>query len=149
MGSLVRGRGRVGRGLTLSAACLAIPAIGHTTAGGGLPSVGPFLFGAGLLCVACVALADRRLSAGGIVALVFASQPAFHVLLSLSAHAHSTSRITVGMVIAHAIAACVLAVLLTGGEAVLWSIAALSAVLFHQPERPPAVSATASRSVRS
>ena len=128
---LGRGRGRVGRGLTLSAACLLVPAIAHALAGGGVPAVGPFLFTAGLLSVACVSLADRRLSVGGIATLLFLSQPAFHVLLNLSAHGHSAgpSASAISMVIGHAVAAGALTVLLAGGESVLWSMAALSSVL--------------------
>lgn len=126
---LGRGAARVGRGLTLSAACLVVPVVAHAVAGGGIPAVGPFLLTAGLLAVACVALAERRLSAGGIAILLFASQPVFHVLLSLSAHGHAGATSGIGMVAGHAIAAVALTVLLAGGESVLWSMAALSSVL--------------------
>ena len=146
MGSLGHGRGRIGRGLTLSAACLALPAIAHAAAGGGAPAAGPFLFATGLLSAACVALADRRIGAGRIAVLVFASQPAFHALLNLSAHGHgSAATPSVGMVVGHAAAAGVLTVLLAGGEAVLWSMAALSAVLFGRCVWIPAFSVTAPR----
>lgn len=146
---LCRGYGQVGRGLTLTAACLVVPAVGHAMAGGGLPTFGPFLFAAGLLAAACVALADRRLSAGRIAALVFASQPLFHILLSLSTRAHgSTVTSGLGMVAGHALAAGALTVLLAGGESVLWSMAALSAVLFRRPVRTPAFFVTAPRPVR-
>lgn len=150
MRSLGHGRSRIGRGLTLAITCLAVPTTAHIAAGGNLPASGPSLFGAMLLAGACVALADRQLSAGRIAALMFGTQPAFHVLLNLSDHSHGAGAATssLGMVIGHAAAAGVLTVLLTGGEAVLWSIAALSAVLFRQPGRPPAVFATASPSVR-
>jgi hypothetical protein len=117
----------------LSAACLVVPAVAHGIAGGGLPAVGPFLFAAGLLAVACVALADRRLSTGRIAALLLTSQPVFHVLFSLSTHGHSgTATSGVGMVAGHVLAAGALTVLLAGGESVLWSMAALSAVLLHR-----------------
>ncbi|HET6921349.1 MAG TPA: hypothetical protein VFI46_18090 [Jiangellaceae bacterium] len=140
MSSLERGRGRVARGLTLSAACLAVPTIAHVIASGGLPAIGPFLFAAGLLSTACVALADRRLTAGGIAALLFGSQPVFHILLSLSTHGHASSATPgVGMVIGHTVAAGALTVLLAGGESVLWSMAALSAVLFRRRLRIPAL----------
>jgi hypothetical protein len=146
---LGRGRGRVGRGVTLSAACLVIPATAHVLAGGGFPAAGPFLFGAGLLSVACVALADRRLSVGAIAALIFVSQPVFHVLLHLSAHGHGdgTSASAVGMVIGHALAAGALTVLLGTGEAVLWSMAALSAVLPLRRVRTPLRPTTAPQPV--
>ena len=125
------GRARVARGLALSAACLIVPAVAHVVAGGGAPTAGAFLFGAALLCVACVALADRRLSVALIAVLVFASQPVLHVLLDMSAHAHHGAGLSVGvgMVAAHAIAAAALTVLLAGAESVVWSMAALSSTL--------------------
>jgi hypothetical protein len=144
---LGRGRGRVERGLTLSAACLVVPAIAHALAGGGVPAVGPFLFAAGLLSAACVSLADRRLSVGAIATLLFASQPVFHVLLSLSAHGHGGGRpvSVVGLVAGHAVAAGVLTVLLAGGESVLWSMAALASVLLLRRVRTLPLSAPSPR----
>jgi hypothetical protein len=117
--------------VTLSAACLVVPTIAHALAGGDMPAFGPFLFAAGLLSTACVALADRRLGVAGIAILLFLSQPGFHLLLNLSAHEHGAgpSGSAVGMVVGHAVAAGALTVLLAGGEAVLWSMAALSSVL--------------------
>ena len=134
MRSLARGWGRVLRGLALSTACLLVPATGHIVAGGGFPAAGPFLFGTALLATACVALADRRLTASGIAALLFAAQPAFHVLLSLSGHSHGGHAMPtgLGMVAAHVAAAGVLTALLAGGESVLWSMAALSSVVLLQ-----------------
>jgi hypothetical protein len=137
----------VGRGLTLAAACLVVPVVAHAMAGGGIPAVGPFLFAAGLLAVACVALADRQLNVGGIASLIFASQPVFHMLLNLSAHGHGNATSGIGMVAGHAIAAATLTVLLAGGESVLWSLAALSAVLFRRPARIPLPPSTAPRPV--
>jgi hypothetical protein len=142
------GYGRVGRGLTLSVACLVVPVVAHAMAGGGIPAVGPLLFAAGLLAAACVALADRQLTVGGIASLLFASQPVFHVLLSLSAHGHGNRTSGVGMVVGHVIAAAALTVLLAGGESVLWSLAALSAVLFRRPTRIPQSPSAAPRPVR-
>jgi hypothetical protein len=122
---------RVGRGLALSAACLVIPAVAHVVAGGGAPVAGAFLFGAALLSVACVALADRRISAGLIAVMVFASQPVLHVLLHMSAHSHHGigPSVSAGMVVAHAIAAAALTILLAGAESVVWSVAALSSTI--------------------
>jgi hypothetical protein len=144
---LGRGRGRVARGLTLSVACLVVPVFAHAMAGGDIPAVGPFLFAAGLLAAACVALADRQLSIGGIASLLFASQPVFHVLLSLSAHGHGNVTSGIGMVAGHVVAAAALTVLLAGGESVLWSLAVLSAVLFRRPARIPPPPSTAPRPV--
>src|ERR687891_448282 len=59
-----RGRFRAARGLVLSAACLLVPTTAHVIAGGGAPTTGPFLFGAALLSVASIGLAERRLPAG-------------------------------------------------------------------------------------
>ena len=138
MRSLARGWGRVLRGLTLSTACLLVPTAGHIVAGGGFPATGPLLFGAVLLAGACVALADRRLSAGGIAVFLLAAQPGFHVLLSLSGHGHGGDVITpsLSMVAGHVAAAGVLTVLLAGGESVLWSMAALSSVVLLRRVRP-------------
>lgn len=126
-----RGRARVARGLSLSAACLITPVVAHVVAGGGAPTAGAFLFGAALLSVACVALADRRISAGLIAVMVFASQPVLHVLLHMSAHAHHGvgPSVSAGMVVAHAIAATALTVLLAGAESVVWSLSALSSTV--------------------
>lgn len=124
-------RARVARGVALSAACLVVPTVSHVVAGGGTPIAGAFLFGAFLLSVACVALADRRISAGLIAAMVFASQPVLHVLLHMSAHSHHGvgPSVSAGMVVAHAIAATALTVLLAGAESVVWSLSALSSTV--------------------
>jgi hypothetical protein len=130
-----RGRFRAARGLALSAACLLVPTTSHVIAGGGVPTSGPFLFGAALLSVACVGLAERRLAAGEVAMLVFAAQPALHVLLALSGHGSTAISVDPGMVLAHAVAAAVLSVLLAGAESVLWVMAALSATLLLLPAR--------------
>jgi hypothetical protein len=125
------GRARVARGLALSAACLVVPAVAHVVAGGGAPTAGAFLLGAALLSLACVALADRRISLGLIAAMVFASQPVLHILLDMSAHAHHGGgpSVSAGMVAAHAIAAASLTVLLAGAESVVWTMATLSSTV--------------------
>ena len=124
-------RARVARGLLLSAACLITPAVAHVVAGGGAPTAGAFLFGAALLSVACVALADRRISAGLIAVMVVASQPVLHLLLHMSAHSHHSvgPSVSAGMVVAHAIAATALTVLLVGAESVVWSLSTLSSTV--------------------
>jgi hypothetical protein len=130
-----RGWPRVVRGLSLAAACLALSAVAHAAAGGGLPVSGPFLFGAALVAVAAVALADRRRSAGEIFAVVLATQPVLHVLLSLSAHGPGPIAPTASMVAAHLGAAAALAVLLAGGETLVWSFAALAATVLLRTAR--------------
>jgi hypothetical protein len=130
-----RGRFRAARGLVLSAACLLVPTTAHVMAGGGAPTTGPFLFGAALLSVASVGLAERRLGAGELAILMFASQPVLHVLLALSGHESTAISVDAGMVLAHALAAAVLSVLLAGAESVLWVMAALSSTLLLLPAR--------------
>ena len=143
------GHARVARGLALSAACLVVPAVAHVVAGGGAPTAGAFLLGAALLSVACVALADRRISLGLIAAMVFASQPVLHVLLAMSAHAHHGvgPSVSTSMVAAHAIAAAGLTVLLAGAESVVWSMASLSSTLLLRSVRA-VLAATATAAVR-
>lgn len=129
-----RGRLRTWRGLSLAAMCLALPVAAHTAAGGGPPGSGPLLFGVALLGISCVALADRRRSAAEITAVVFATQPVLHVLLALSSHSpaalsshgHASVVPSLAMVVAHLLAAAAVAALLIGGEALVWSFAALA-----------------------
>lgn len=121
-----RGRMRARRGLVVSLACVALPTGAHVLAGGGLPGDAPFLFAAVLLAVACVALADRQRSAAEITAVVFATQPVMHVLLALSSHGAGMIVPTPAMVVAHLLAATAVAALLTGGETLVWSFAALA-----------------------
>ena len=130
-----RGRFRAARGLALSAACLLIPTTAHVIAGGGAPTTGPFLFGAALLSVASVGLAERRFAAGEVAMLLFASQPVLHALLAMSGHGSTAISVDAGMVLAHAVAAAVLSVLLAGAESVLWVMAALSSTLLLLPAR--------------
>jgi hypothetical protein len=130
-----RGRFRAARGLLLSATCLLIPTIAHVIAGGGVPTTGPFLFGAALLSVASVGLAERRFAAGEVAMLLFASQPVLHALLAMSGHGSTAISVDAGMVLAHAVAAAVLSVLLAGAESVLWVMAALSSTLLLLPAR--------------
>ena len=122
-----RGRARVTRGLVMSAACLFLPSVAHVAAGGALPTHAGFLLAAALLSAGCVGLADRRRSPAEIGALLLASQPLLHVLLVLAGH-HGPGAIVPGavMLLAHLVAAGVLTVVLSGAEAVAWSLASLS-----------------------
>lgn len=114
------------RGLTMSAACLFLPTAAHVAAGGAMPTHAGFILVAALLSIACVGLADRRRSPAEIGALLLASQPLLHVLLVLAGH-HDTAIVPDhAMLIAHVVAAGVLTVVLSGAEAVAWSMAALS-----------------------
>jgi len=142
-----RGTVRVWRGLMLAAASLAVPTVAHVAAEGGVPVQGPFLFGAALLSVACVALADRQRTPAAIAGVIGLCQPLVHGALVLSSHGTTSIVPTPRMIFAHALATLVLAVLLAGGEAVLWSMAALARtvlgptapVLVDRSEPGPAV----------
>jgi hypothetical protein len=116
---------RVWRGLILAAASLAVPTVAHVAADGGVPVEGPFLFGAALLSVACVALADRQRTPAAIAGVIGLSQPLLHGVLVLSSHGTTSIAPAPRMIFAHALATLVLTVLLAVGEAVLWSMAAL------------------------
>ncbi len=121
-----RGTARLARGLLLAAGCLTIPSAGHALAGGELGLSGPYMLVAGLLAAMCVALADRRRNLPFIAAVVGLSQPALHVLLSLSAHGDTDPwHGGLPMVAAHAVAAGVVSVLLAGGEQAVWVLGSL------------------------
>jgi hypothetical protein len=77
---------RVGRGLTLAFACVALATVAHVAAGSGWPAHGPFVICAVLLAVACVALADVQRTLGAIAAVIVLTQPRLHVVLALSSH---------------------------------------------------------------
>lgn len=113
----------------MAAACLLLPSAAHVAAGGGIPVQLEFVFAAGLVSVACVALADRRRNPAEITAALFLSQPLLHLLLSLAGHDHPATVGTVAMLVAHVVAAACMAVLLCGAEAVIWAFAALSTTI--------------------
>jgi hypothetical protein len=131
------------------AACLLLPTVAHVTAGGGVPVHLGFLFAAGLLSIACVALADRRRNPAEIAAVLLASQPALHVLLGMAGHGHGAAPPNgMSMVVAHVIAAGVLTVLLAGAESVVWAMSALSTtVLLRRVRRLLAGARTVQTSV--
>ncbi len=147
-----RGTARIARGLLLAAGCLMIPSAGHALAGGDLGLSGPYLLVAGLLAAMCVALADRRRDLPFIAAVVLLSQPALHVLLSLSAHSDTDPwHGGLPMVAAHVAAAGVVSVLLAGGEQAVWALGSLCRRLDPKSWRipPTAVPAqTVARRVR-
>ena len=132
-----QGTARVWRGSALAAASLAVPTAAHAAAGGGVPVDGPFLFGVALLAVACVAIADRRRTPGAIAAVIGFTQPLLHGALALSSHDPATISPTPGMILTHMVATLVLTLLLAGGEAVLWSMAALAATVLGTVTRIP------------
>ncbi|WP_147375583.1 hypothetical protein [Jiangella rhizosphaerae] len=131
MPGLGRGRARIARGLVMSAACLLLPTLAHAAAGGDVTTHPGFVAVALLLCVACVALADRRRSVAEIAAMLVFTQPVLHVLLTLDGHHGAPSSVvpSAGMALAHALSAAALTVLLAGAENVAWSLATLSATV--------------------
>lgn len=62
--------------------------------------------------------------------MLAATQPVFHILLSAGSH-HGTEAMVpgAGMIVAHVAAIAVLATLLAGAEATVWSLAALTATI--------------------
>ncbi len=115
----------------MSAACLLLPTLAHAAAGGDVTTQPGFVAVALLLCVACVALADRRRSVVEIAALLVLTQPVLHVLLTLDGHHDGASSVVPsgGMALAHVLSAVVLTFLLAGAENVAWSLASLSATV--------------------
>lgn len=119
------------RGLVMSVACLLLPTVAHAAAGGDVTTEPGFIAVALLLCVACVALADRRRSVAEIAAMLVFTQPVLHVLLSFHGHheAPASAVPSPGMVLAHLLSAAAMTLLLAGAENVVWSLAALSATV--------------------
>ncbi|SDT71904.1 hypothetical protein SAMN04515669_6533 [Jiangella sp. DSM 45060] len=115
----------------MSAACLLLPTLAHAAAGGDVTTQPGFVAVAVLLCVACVALADRRRSVTEIAAMLVLTQPVLHVLLTLDGHHDGASSVvpSAGMALAHVLSAVVLTMLLAGAENVAWSLASLSATV--------------------
>ena len=122
----------------LATASLAVPTVAHVAAEGSVPVQGPFLFGAALLSVACVALADRQRTPAAIAGVIGLSQPLVHGALVLSSHGTSSILPTPRMIFAHALATLVLTVLLASGEALLWSMAALARTVLGTTAPVPA-----------
>src|ERR1700743_3007616 len=79
-----RGAPRVWRGVALAVTSAMLAVAAHAAAGGGLPDPGlTALLTIGVAAVG-VALADRRRSAGAIIAVLGAAQLATHVLPSFA-----------------------------------------------------------------
>lgn len=115
----------------MSVACLLLPTLAHVAAGGDVSTHPGFVAVALLLCVACVALADRRRSVAEIAAMLIFTQPVLHILLTLGGHheAPVSAVPSLGMVLAHVLSAGALTLLLAGAETVAWSLAVLSATV--------------------
>lgn len=115
----------------MSVACLLLPTLAHVAAGGDVSTQPGFVVVALLLCVACVALADRRRSVLEIAAMLVFTQPVLHVLLTFDGHheAPVAAVPSLGMVLAHVLSALALTLLLARAENVAWSLAALSATV--------------------
>lgn len=144
--SATRGAPRVLRGAGLACCSAALTVAAHAAAAGpvaGLPSPGLTVVLTVLLAGAGVALADRRRGFPAILAAVGGSQLALHVLLAGLGHGHGGSGGTssLAMLLPHAVAALLTAVLLTGAEDAVFAVAAvlrwlLSAVAAVVPPLP-------------
>lgn len=133
--SATRGAPRVLRGVTLAGCSAALTVAAHAAAGGSVPSPGLTLVLTVLLAGAGVALADRRRGFPAILAAVAASQLGMHVLLAGLGHGHGGAAAGLGpgggastpvaMVVLHAVAAVITAVLLAGAENAVFAVAAV------------------------
>jgi hypothetical protein len=105
---------------------------GHIAGGGQLPTSASAV---ALLCLSvagCVALSGRRWTTASLVTVLLGVQVVFHIALARHESAasmahldHSAHSVSATMVVAHVLAACVTAVLLSSGEAWCWRLVAL------------------------
>jgi hypothetical protein len=119
----------------------------HGAAGGGIPDLGLFLLPTVLLAAAGTMVAERVRSRGVMFVTLGGTQLAVHSLLSMHATSHEMMLAghavadPVSMVIGHALATVLLALVLSRVDAVLAAVgAAMAAVL---PARRPAFPAWA------
>jgi hypothetical protein len=124
----------------LTGTSTALTVTAHAAAGGGVPDLGLFLVPTVLLGGAGTMIAERVRSRGSMIMVLSGMQLAVHLLLSMNAASHEmlfAGHAVAGplpMVLVHALATLLLAVLLSRVDAVLTAIvAAVSAAL---PTRP-------------
>ncbi len=108
---------------------------GHVLAGGAVHASAPAVLGVLALGAICVAAADTRRGVAEILPVVGLAQPVLHLLVSMGAtHGHGagaslpavSSVSTVGMLLAHGVAAVVVSVLLAHAETLLWVLMGLA-----------------------
>lgn len=122
--------------LALASAGLAISA--HALAGGGPPDTAATLILTGLVGWTGASLAERTRGPAGVLAVLGTAQVAMHLVLSgLMAHAAPSG----GMIVAHAAATAVTAVVLTHAETMLLAAAASVLLLLPVVWRPAPVPA--------
>lgn len=138
-----RGVSRVCRGVALAGTSAALAIGAHALAGGGLPDTGLILLLTGAVAGAGIALADRRRSVWAILGVLGAAQLATHVLLSISmvgmtgmdGDALPFNGVT--MLLSHAIAVAVTAVVLFhADEAVFFAAATFARLVPAIPFAP-------------
>lgn len=140
---VVRGNLRAVRGSVVAVCCLTLSLLAHGLAGGGTPPV-HVLVGLGVgLAATCTWRSGRRWRFPGLLTALLSAQAALHPVFDATA---TTSRTTApplqaAMVVAHLLAAVVLALLLTRGEDLLHSCVAVlrRRVAPHPPVGPLAV----------
>lgn len=136
---------RVVRGCLLATSSLALTVAAHGAAGGGVPDVGLILLPTALIGWAGTALATRRRSRAGLMAVLGVSQLFMHMLLATSMpavhdappSAHAAAG-PVAMTIGHILATVVLGVVVAHADALLLAVAtALAATWPRRPPPPP------------
>jgi hypothetical protein len=137
-----RGLLRVARGGFLAACCAMLALAGHVVGGGGVPKPYALVAVAVLTGAGFCVLADRQRSFRQVFAGAVAAQVAFHSAFSLAGsggdHAPGGAPemgvgASVAMVGGHLLAAACTAGLLTHGDAVLWALVSLLALVRMPP----------------
>ncbi|MEV7647084.1 hypothetical protein [Arthrobacter sp. NPDC089319] len=157
---------RFGRSAVVAAAVLCLAAAAHTAAGGTLPPPAVVLALGALTWLPVMMLAGRRLEPGTILAVLAGGQLALHQAFELfgtvqcapsgvaehAGHAGHAGHAAValdcvaashagnspGMLAAHLLATALTALMLAGGEAALWALAAWLRPLVQLPAVPAA-----------
>src|SRR6202000_51444 len=140
-----RGAPRMWRGVALAITSAMLAVAAHAAAGGGLPDPGlTALLTIGVAAVG-VALADRRRSAGAIIAVLGAAQLATHTVLSfaetgLTGNVHMIVHgYTLPMLGAHAVAVLLTAWLLSRADDAIFLVAAALGRLWPRLFALPAI----------
>jgi hypothetical protein len=117
-----QGAVRVLRGSVLAACCTLLALCGHVLGGGSVSSVLAMLVVAAPLGAAFVIWADRERGPVQMAVAGLGSQVAFHLVFALCAGPGHQEASGLWMLTGHLLAAAVVARLLSGGEAALWSL---------------------------
>lgn len=123
------------RALLVAAACLAVSLIGHAAAGGMVPSDRLLGIAWAVLAIVAYLLSGRRWTLGRLLVVLGGAQTVLHPVFEYGAapmHAAATEPMCAAltMILAHLLAAVVLAVVLARGDAALWRLStAVSSLL--------------------